>query len=121
MANTFILFAQICKAVLLANPINGFRHAVTYPSRQLCFLHAYASWLHQSMTGLSQFGLSNENKYPSRQRGLHSNDMAEPDQLLDVNTVHNIHVIGELIQVTVRSVAEIITIDRRSYVGLFSR
>ena len=41
------------------NPINGFRPAGTYPSRRLCFLRAYASWLHQSMTGLPRFGLSN--------------------------------------------------------------
>ena len=34
------------------NPINGFRPAATRPSRRLCFLRAYARWLHQSMTGL---------------------------------------------------------------------
>ena len=33
------------------NPINGFRPAATHPSRRFCFLCAYASWLHQSMTG----------------------------------------------------------------------
>ena len=41
------------------NPINGFRPAATHPSRRLCFLRAYASWLHQSMTGFPRFGLSN--------------------------------------------------------------
>ena len=42
------------------NPINGFRPAVTHPSRRLCFLRAYDSWLHQSKTGLLRFGLPNE-------------------------------------------------------------
>ena len=37
------------------NPIN----AATHPSRRFCSLRAYASWLHQSMTGLPRFGLSN--------------------------------------------------------------
>ena len=41
------------------NPINGFRPAAAHPSRRLCSLRAYASWLHQSMTGLPRFGLSN--------------------------------------------------------------
>ena len=41
------------------NPINGCQSAGTHPSRRLWFLRAYASWLHQSMTGLPQFGLSN--------------------------------------------------------------
>ena len=41
------------------NSINGFRPAATHPYRRLCFLHAYASFLHQSMTGLRRFGLSN--------------------------------------------------------------
>ena len=41
------------------NPINGFRPAATQPSRRLCFLRAFASWLHQSMTGLPRFGLTN--------------------------------------------------------------
>ena len=31
------------------NPINGLRPAATHPSRSLCFLRAYACWLHQSM------------------------------------------------------------------------
>ena len=41
------------------NPINGFRPAATHPSRRFCSLRAYASWLHQSMTGFLRFGLSN--------------------------------------------------------------
>ena len=41
------------------NSINGFRPAATHTSRRLCFLRAYVSWLHQSMTGLPRFGLSN--------------------------------------------------------------
>ena len=30
-----------------------------HPSRRLCFLRAYASWLHQSIIGFPRFGLSN--------------------------------------------------------------
>ena len=41
------------------NPINGFRPAATLPSRRFCSLRAYASWLHQSMTGHPRFDLSN--------------------------------------------------------------
>ena len=41
------------------NPINGFRPAATLPSRRFCFLHAYVSWLHQSMTGLPRYDLCN--------------------------------------------------------------
>ena len=43
-------------------PINGFRPAATHPSRHFCSLRACASWLHQSMTGLPRFGLSNRCK-----------------------------------------------------------
>ena len=41
------------------NPINGFWTAATHSSRRLCFLRAYASWLHKSMTELPRFGHSN--------------------------------------------------------------
>ena len=41
------------------NLINGFRPAVTHPTRRLCFLRAYVSWSYQPMTGLPQFGPSN--------------------------------------------------------------
>ena len=41
------------------NPIYGFRPAATLPSRRFCSLRAYASWLHQSMTRLPRFDLSN--------------------------------------------------------------
>ena len=41
------------------NLINGFRPAATHRSRRLYFLRAYANWLHQSMTGLPRFGVSN--------------------------------------------------------------
>ena len=41
------------------NPINGFRLAATLPSRRFCSLRGYASWLHQSMTGLPRFDLFN--------------------------------------------------------------
>ena len=41
-------------------------------------------------------------KYPSRQSILlHSNDMAESGQALDVNTLHNVHDGKELIQFAV--------------------
>ena len=34
--------------------------------------------------------------------------MAEPAQPLDINTLHNVHVVEQLIQVTIESNAEII-------------
>ena len=80
-----ILFKLICcdmnqKLVILTylighnNPINGFRPAATPPSRRLCFLRTYGSWLHQSMTGLPQIGTSNEYKvvlFANFRRSLH--------------------------------------------------
>ena len=39
---------------------------------------------------------------------LHMNDMAEPAQPLNINTLHNIYVVEELIQLTIESNAEII-------------
>ena len=48
-------------------------------------------------------------KYPSRRSNLlHSSDMAEPAQPLDVNTLHNVYVVEEVIQLTVVSDMEII-------------
>ena len=104
------------------NPINGVRPAATHPSRCLCFLRAYASWLHPLMTGLPRFGLLKDArssssptsadpriKYPSRRSILlHTNDMAEPAQPLNINTLHNVYVVKELIQLTIDSSAEII-------------
>ena len=71
------------------------------------------------MTGIPRFYLSNGCKvvlfaefrinYPSRRNILlHTNDMAEPAQPLDINTLHNVHVVQELIQLTIKSNAEII-------------
>ena len=70
------------------------------------------------MTGLPRFGLSNGCKvvllvdfrrYPSRRSILlHTNDMAEPAQPLDINTLYNVDVVEELIQLTIESNAEII-------------
>ena len=34
---------------------------------------------------------------------LHSNDMTEPTQPLDVNTLYNVHIVGELKQLAVES------------------
>ena len=77
------------------------------------FLRAYASWSHQSMTGLPIFGPSKEYKvallvfcrspHQSPRRIAHSKDMAEPAQPLDINTLHNVYVVEELIQLTVGS------------------
>ena len=47
-------------------------------------------------------------KYPSRRSILlHTNDMVEPAQPLNINTLHNVHVAEELIQLTIESNAEI--------------
>ena len=73
------------------------------------------------MTGLSRFGTSNRYKlvlvadirrscvkYLSGQSILlHSTDMVEPAQLLDINTPHNVYVVEELIPLTIASDAEI--------------
>ena len=110
--------------------INGFRPAATHSSRLLCFLRTYASWLYQSMTGLPRFGLSSgynvvlfvdfrnpHIKYPSRQSILlHTNDMAEPTQLLNINTLHNVYF--HWIECVNHCQ---LALDQRSYVGLFSR
>ena len=48
-------------------------------------------------------------QYPSRWSILHhTNDMVEPAQRLDIKSLHNVHVIEELIQLTVIPNAEII-------------
>ena len=48
-------------------------------------------------------------KFPSRWTILlHSNDMAEPAQLLYINTLHNVYVVEELKQLIVGSNAQII-------------
>ena len=39
---------------------------------------------------------------------LHTNDMAESAQPLNTNTLHNVHVVEELIQLTIESNAEVI-------------
>ena len=97
------------------NPINGFRPAATHPSRRFCSLLAYASWLHQSMTGLPRFGLSNGCKVVlfadfrrsphqipvSPEHPLLTNDMAEPARPLNI-------IVEELIHLTIESNAEII-------------
>ena len=74
------------------------------------------------MAGLSRFGLSNTNKYIlfadflSSQHQIQillehlslSNDMVESAQPLDINALHNVHVVEELIQLTIGPNAEII-------------
>ena len=48
-------------------------------------------------------------KYPSRRSNLlHTNDMVEPAQPLNINTLHNIYVVEELLQLNIESNAEII-------------
>ena len=75
------------------NPINGFRLGAAHPYRRLCFLRAYASWLHQGFLNLvfptdtssssSPTSADPRIKYPSRRSILlHRNDMAEPAQPL---------------------------------------
>ena len=38
---------------------------------------------------------------------LHTNGMAEPSQPLDINTLHNVHVVEELIQLTMSSSTQV--------------
>ena len=88
------------------NPINGFQPAAIHPSRRLCFLRAYASFSHQSMTGvvLHSILLTDKKtsssptsavpriKYPFRRSILlHMNDVAEPTQPMDINTLHKVY------------------------------
>ena len=44
----------------------------------------------------------------SRSILLHSNDMHEPAQPLNINTLYNVYVVEKLIQLTIESIAEII-------------
>ena len=53
------------------------------------------------MTGISRFGPPNGNKVVLF-------NMVEPVQPLDINTLHNIYVVEELIQLRTESNAEII-------------
>ena len=121
-----VLFTLLTYLIGHSNPINGFRPAATHPSRCLYFLCTFAIWLHQSMTGVSRFSLSSGYKvvlfkYPSRRSILlHTNDMTEQAQPLNVNTLHNVYVVEELIQLTIESNAEIITnskILRRNFLS----
>ena len=87
------------------NSINGFLPGATHLSRRFCFLCAYTTLLHQSITGLPRFGPSNGCKiylFLDFRRSPHQipvspdhpppyeQDMAEPAQLLNINTLHNV-------------------------------
>ena len=89
------------------NPIKGFRPVATHPSRRLCFLRPYSSWLHQLLAGT---------RPPT---SATSNDISDPAQLLNIyaaqrlcrwgaHTAHSIIECGNHHQ---------LTLDRRSYVG----
>ena len=97
-------------------PINGLRPTATHPSRCPCFLRANASWPHQSMTVFSGFGTSNGYKVvlfadfrrSRRSLLLHTNDMTEPAQLLDINMQHHVYVVKQFIKLTIKSNAKMI-------------
>ena len=90
-----------------------FRPALKLLARRLCFTSASASWSHQAKSGPLQSDLSNANavvpvaddRRPPHQTlvFIHPNDMAEPAEPMDINTLSNIHVIAELIQLPVGS------------------
>ena len=90
------------------NPINGFRPAATHPSnRWQGFLDLVFPT--DARSSFSPTSADPRIKYPScRIILLHTNDMARPAQPLDINTLHNVHVVEELIQLTTVSNAEII-------------
>ena len=111
------------------NLINGFRPAATHPSRRLCFLRAYDSWLYlvspkDTRSSSSSTSADPRIKYPSRRSILlHTNDIAEPAQPLNINTLHNVcrwgaHIAHYWIDSENHSQ---LALDRRSYVRLFSR
>ena len=99
------------------NPIIGFRPTLKLFCRRLCFARASSSWSHRAKSGAIQPGLSNSCasslppmtadhpiKHSSRRSVfIHSNDMAEPTEPLDTNTLSNVHIIEDLIQLPVGS------------------
>ena len=88
------------------NPINGFRPAVTHPSRRPCFLDLVFPT--DARSSSSPTSTDPCIQYPSRRSILlHTNYMAEPAQHLNINTLHNVYVVEELIQLTIESNAEI--------------
>ena len=109
------------------NPINRFRPVATHPSRCLRFLRVYASWSHQTMTGLPRFGPSNGSsssptsvdpriKYPSRRSILlHTNDITgQCSRWILIRCTTSM-------SLSMRKSSPTRTGYRRSYVGLFSQ
>ena len=107
-------------------PINGFWPDGTHPFRRLCILRTYASLSHQSRTGVPRYSPSNGYKvvlFVDFRRFLHqisvsrehlfsfSNQMVEPAQPVDINTLRNIYVVEELVHFSIISDAEIIALD----------
>ena len=90
------------------NPINGFRPGasasceptpVGYTNRSQGFLDL--------MFPTETTSVDPRIEYPSRRSILlHKNDMAELAQPLDINTLHNVYVVEELIQLTIESNAD---------------
>ena len=103
------LFTEHTYLVGHNNLINEFQPAATHPlgASASCaptpvgFTNQWQSFLHLVLP-------TDFRKYPSRRSILHTNDMAEPAQPLNINTLHNVHVVEELIQLTIESNAEII-------------
>ena len=85
-------------------------HAVAYMIRSICKHIVHLIEILYLLTYL--IGHNNQingfRPAPSRRSILlHTNDMAEPAQPLDINTLHNVHVVEELIQLTIELNAEI--------------
>ena len=95
------------------NPIKGFRPQHILPG-------ASASCAPSPFGYTNRFGLSNEYKvvlFADFRRSPHQIPVSpeHPPPL------HNVYVVEELIQLTIETNAEIIALDRRSYIGVFSR
>ena len=86
-------------------PINKYQPAATHPSGRLCFLRAYTSWSHQSMAGFHRF----DRLIPASNTLLTwASSSIRTTWPLDINTLHNVHVVEEHIQLTIISDEEII-------------
>ena len=95
------------------NPINRFRPAATHPFGHLYFSLAYTNrW-----QGFFDLIFPTDTKLSSSPTLRYSillrrNDLAEPAQPLDIDMLHNIHVVEELIQLTIGSEVDIIANSR---------
>ena len=81
------------------NPINGFRPAATHAT-PVAYINRWQGCLDLVFPTNTRSSSS-----PTSRRSilLHTNDMAEPVQPLNINTLYNVYVVEELIQLSIES------------------